>query len=556
MFEPGDTPNSGAYTVLRVLSNPQNASMGCVYLFGFRENGGIAVGKTFRDELFASDYRAARKCFLREVVTWLSLEHHPNILPAAMFDLVENKPMVFTEFCNNGDLENDLKIGRFRRNLKPVLKLAMQLCDAMSYAKSKGVIAHRDLKPTNLFIKNGMLKVGDFGISQSAASTLPLGLRRFVGSTLSGIGTPMYMAPELWEDPSLFSEQSDIYATGLVLAEMYGGYNPVATCSLEDVRVRHFTKLPILDEFKDSNFRAVVAKCVEQKPQNRFNTFADLRKSLVEVYEKRFKGKVPTPIMPESTFGGSWYYNRAIMFYRLGQIADAFRYMDKAFDENAPNPRYFLLRAGLHESKGNLESAVADCLRAAWEDVHYQPRGKEYEYKVFAFACCVDLFLQLSKIADALEIADGMLRFHGETPISWISKAQVDIEQGKYHDAINRCAEATRRTSDGRSGILLLQLVALLCLQNEGTLAMNSIRDLWEAWLALPAELDETSLTALRLLIQHGHLDYAKKAIMKIEATFCGNRKLLRLLASISRIEKRDVEAQEYERQMAEGVFC
>jgi eukaryotic-like serine/threonine-protein kinase len=132
-----------------------------------------------------------------------------------MFDVVEDRPMVFTEFCKNGDLTNDLRTGRFRRNLKPVLQLAMQFCDAMSYAKSRGVVAHRDIKPTNLFIKNGEIRIGDFGISQSAATSLPEGLRVFAGNTLSGIGTPLYMAPELWEDPTLFSEQSDIYALGL-----------------------------------------------------------------------------------------------------------------------------------------------------------------------------------------------------------------------------------------------------------------------------------------------------------------------------------------------------
>ena len=91
------------------------------------------------------------------------------------------------------------------------LELARQLCAGLAAAHERGVL-HRDLKPANVMLDgNGDVRITDFGLAEVSGSTDQL-----------RAGTPAYMAPEqLAGQPATI--QSDLYALGLVLYEIFTG---------------------------------------------------------------------------------------------------------------------------------------------------------------------------------------------------------------------------------------------------------------------------------------------------------------------------------------------
>jgi eukaryotic-like serine/threonine-protein kinase len=109
-----------------------------------------------------------------------------------------------------------------RLSLVQRLELFIRICHGVSHAHQKGII-HRDLKPANILVSEvdeiPQPKIIDFGIATAEASSLE---RR----SDSSVGTPMYMAPELFEDRVSVDTRSDIYSLGVILYELLTGQRP------------------------------------------------------------------------------------------------------------------------------------------------------------------------------------------------------------------------------------------------------------------------------------------------------------------------------------------
>ncbi len=91
-----------------------------------------------------------------------------------------------------------------------ILDISIQICLGLKHIHSKSVL-HRDIKPENIFIRNTVIKIGDFGISKQ------LSLKRLRTNTI--IGTYQYQAPEQLKKGD-YSLPVDIFAFGLCLYEM------------------------------------------------------------------------------------------------------------------------------------------------------------------------------------------------------------------------------------------------------------------------------------------------------------------------------------------------
>ncbi len=95
-------------------------------------------------------------------------------------------------FCEGGDLTNFVKKQRSMKLAeKDVLDYFVQMALALHFMHSRNIL-HRDLKTQNIFLKNGFLKLGDFGISKILDNSMDF--------AQTCIGTPYYMSPELFKN--------------------------------------------------------------------------------------------------------------------------------------------------------------------------------------------------------------------------------------------------------------------------------------------------------------------------------------------------------------------
>jgi hypothetical protein len=137
-----------------------------------------------------------------------------------IYDLAVEQRVIVMEYMTRGTLRDRLAAGRA---LSPVAALGVtaRLLTTLSQLHAAGVV-HRDLKPSNiLFRSDGSVVLGDFGVA-----TLESGI---VGGRAAG--TLLYMAPEQKRRDAVVDRRADLYAVGLVLAEMLAGGLPAGSGS-------------------------------------------------------------------------------------------------------------------------------------------------------------------------------------------------------------------------------------------------------------------------------------------------------------------------------------
>jgi serine/threonine-protein kinase len=185
---------------------------------------------------------------------------HPHV--CRVYDIGEADGVHFLtmEYIDGEDLASLLKrIGRLPEDR--ATEMARQLAAGVAAAHARGVL-HRDLKPANVMIDgDGRVRVTDFGLAIAGAAA---------GAPLAG--TPAYMAPEQLAGQAA-SEQSDLFALGLVLYELFTGRRAYSARTIEDLREQHATRalappmeiVPSLDRAIDR----LILRCLDPDPSNR-----------------------------------------------------------------------------------------------------------------------------------------------------------------------------------------------------------------------------------------------------------------------------------------------
>lgn len=165
--------------------------------------------------------------------------------------------------------------------LPPYVALALvgQVCGGLAFAHARGII-HRDLKPSNLLItREGVAKVGDFGIAH---------LMDTPGLTQPGqtLGTLAYMSPEQIRGERL-TPASDVFSLGIVLYELVTGQRPFAEDEAESVTAKIIADQPAPPRrMKRGIPRAaqrIILKCLRKRPDQRFRTCSALERAIRRV---------------------------------------------------------------------------------------------------------------------------------------------------------------------------------------------------------------------------------------------------------------------------------
>ena len=210
-----------------------------------------------------------RERFEREAHIVAAL-NHPNIL--AIYDTGSDQGITYivTEVVEGESLRHA------QLTRREVLDIAAQIADGLGAAHTAGV-THRDLKPDNIIVtRDGRAKLLDFGV---AKVTGPGGVAAAtVASTDVGVivGTAGYMAPEQIRGTAV-DHRADIFAFGIVLHEMLSGGRPFGGETAADVMGAILSKdPPELPADVPAGLRQVVQRCLEKKPEARFQSTQDL----------------------------------------------------------------------------------------------------------------------------------------------------------------------------------------------------------------------------------------------------------------------------------------
>ncbi|MBL9106711.1 MAG: SUMF1/EgtB/PvdO family nonheme iron enzyme [Myxococcales bacterium] len=172
-----------------------------------------------------------------------------------------------------------------------VRALALDLGRGLAAAHRHGVL-HRDIKLANAILgEDGVTKLLDFGLAKlldappSDAEVTHLGSPSFLEATSEGtlIGTPTYMAPELWRaDPA--TRRSDVYALGVVLYSLSCGRPPNEAMTVPQLAelVQRDEPPPLRERAPavDPAFAALVDRCLRRDPDERFASGDELRAAL------------------------------------------------------------------------------------------------------------------------------------------------------------------------------------------------------------------------------------------------------------------------------------
>lgn len=222
-----------------------------------------------------SDYIAR---FEREAQAIAQLEH-PYIVSIYRYGEVDGILYIAMQYIEGASLSTILSRYRSNDDFIPsseARQIIRQIGQALDYAHSRGII-HRDIKPANIMLDpQGNAFLTDFGLA----------LLTDDGTRGEIFGTPHYIAPEQAMSSAAAVPQSDLYAVGVILYEMFSGEVPFDASDALDVAMLHMTESPppptTLRSDLSPEVEAVILKSLEKEPVDRYLNCA----ALIDALEK------------------------------------------------------------------------------------------------------------------------------------------------------------------------------------------------------------------------------------------------------------------------------
>ncbi len=207
--------------------------------------------------------------FLREARSAAKLSH-PNIVTVIDRGQADGRQFIVFEYVDGQNLKQ-LVESQGRLPVRTVLELGIEIGRALAFAHANGLV-HRDVKPQNVLLGNGDVKVTDFGIARS------LEVKSGLTQTGTVMGTSDYIAPEQASGEGA-DELSDLYSLGAVLYELLAGSPPYTGDSFLVVAMRHVhDPVPSIAEARvDVPLRldAALQRAMAKAPADRFGSMSE-----------------------------------------------------------------------------------------------------------------------------------------------------------------------------------------------------------------------------------------------------------------------------------------
>ena len=239
-----------------------------------RLNRQVAVKILWED--LAEDAELRRR--FHEESQAVAMLSHPNIV--AVYDVSRSSDVeyIVMELIDGITLKQYMQKKGNKLNWREALHFITQIVKALGHAHSRGII-HRDIKPHNIMVlRDGSVKVADFGIARVASgghSTL----------TQEALGSVHYISPEQARG-SHIDARSDLYSAGVVLYEMITGRLPFEGDTPVSVAIQHINSIPLspreIDPAIPEALEAITMKAMAPDPDNRYLSADDMLADLEE----------------------------------------------------------------------------------------------------------------------------------------------------------------------------------------------------------------------------------------------------------------------------------
>jgi serine/threonine-protein kinase len=233
-----------------------------------RDGSAVAI-KMLRDDV--ADDRESLDIFMNEskVVSMLS---HPNIVSIRAVSFKTEKKYLVMEYIDGISLRTYMD-KRGALDFEEFISFSEQILAALEHAHSRGVV-HRDIKPQNILVlKDGFIKVTDFGIAKVPEKNK--------GKTISdnAIGTVYYISPEQAAAKSTDS-RSDLYSFGVMMYEMATGALPFDDERPISVLMMQIHDKPLpprrINRSIPRGLEKLILTCMEKDPRRRYQTAKDI----------------------------------------------------------------------------------------------------------------------------------------------------------------------------------------------------------------------------------------------------------------------------------------
>lgn len=201
--------------------------------------------------------------------------NHPNIV--TIYDVGKSGSIAYIamEFLQGNELRDLL---REERNMpvEQIVDIVAQVAEGLAYAHQHGIV-HRDIKPSNIMlIRDGRIKITDFGIARMASSAV---------HTQTGmvLGSPKYMSPEQVLGKEI-DRRSDIFSLGVMLYEMLTGGSPFVGENVNAIMYQTLNLVPPAPSTLNANvpdmLNFIVAKALAKGVEDRYQNALDLARDL------------------------------------------------------------------------------------------------------------------------------------------------------------------------------------------------------------------------------------------------------------------------------------
>ncbi len=420
---------------------------GAVYLIYSINTQTLYAYKTLLPEL-ARD-RATAERFRKEANIWVDLGQHPNLVNAVGVTEQMGRFFICMEYIKPdkegvNSLDGHLRNGPI--DFPQCLKWAIEFCYGMEFAYSKGIQCHRDIKPANIMIDGTTAKVSDFGIARvvDEKSKAELYSRESLaapyqhGQTAVGtaFGTPFYMSPEQLIDATSCDQRSDIYSFGVVLYQMRAHGNLPFVPPLQ----RHFGHREFWQSiFKmhcecppprlNSRIGFIIQRCLAKHPDDRYQSFQELRSDLESVLKSETGESLPKP-QPQAEELNLKGRN----LQALGRHSEAIECFDKELRADGKNPAAWYNKGKSLHALGRHAEAVKCFYRSAEHDF----------YLTWALEANANLLTEMKRFEEAISCYDKMLSFQrpnhsvsDSLKVSWyFNRGNLLVRLGSHQKAI------------------------------------------------------------------------------------------------------------------------